>query len=369
MSASAAVTRASPGSATAETRGRRADWLPALAVGAAGMAALVVLSLLVRNEPTPRGDDLVYEHMAQAPLATHAFPFAYRIAIPWLVHVLPFGHTLSFRALAWLCSGAAGALLYVLLRRVGARPRLAAALGIALVVSPPLLVASLRQGRNPDPMTLLVVVAGTLCIVERRVAALAVTMALGAANRESALFLGPFAYAFWAERPWDATAARRVLTATLPAAALFVTLRFAIPTVGREQVIGYGSALGGRVDVVRAGLADIVVQARRIFVVFGPLWLLAPLALRDLRLARRGLVLLLLCLGAMTFALDWARILLIAAPVVYPAAAHAMRLRPRLQVAVVVGWFVVIAAYAVYMDLEGVQRNIIDLPAPGRTTE
>lgn len=359
-----------PGSAGApKPDASRREWVPAVAVGAVGMAALVVLSLLVRNEPTPRGDDLVYEHMAQAPLATHAFPFAYRIAIPWLVHVLPFGHTFSFRALAWLCSGAAGGVLYVLLRRVAARPRLAAALGIALVVSPPLLVASLRQGRNPDPLTLLVVVTAALCIVERRVAALGAVMAVGALNRESALFLGPFAYAYWAERPWDAAAARRALAATLPAAALFVTLRFAIPTVGRDQVIGYGSALGGRVDVIRAGLDDILVQARRIFVVFGPLWLLAPFALRDLRLARRGLVLLLLCLVAMTFALDWARILLIAAPVVYPAAAWAVRHRPRLQVAAVVVWFGLIAAYAVYMDVEGVQKNIIDLPASGRTTE
>src|SRR5207245_2025684 len=70
-------------------------------------------------------------------------------------------------------------------------------------------------------------------------------------------------------------------------------------------------------------------EARRMFTVFGPLWLIAPLALRDMSYARRGLALVLMSLVAMTFALDWGRMILLAAPVFYPAAAHVLAKRRR----------------------------------------
>ena len=56
----------------------------AVAVGALAFVAIVILDALVRDEPTPRGDDLIYERMAQDPFATHTFPFAYRVLVPGL---------------------------------------------------------------------------------------------------------------------------------------------------------------------------------------------------------------------------------------------------------------------------------------------
>src|SRR4051812_20788805 len=102
----------------------------AVAAGALAFIAIVVLDALVRDEPTPRGDDLIYEKMAQDPFATHTFPFAYRILVPTLVHVLPFGHTFSFSLLAWLATALAAGFMCLLLQRVGAPPPLA--LGLAL---------------------------------------------------------------------------------------------------------------------------------------------------------------------------------------------------------------------------------------------
>ena len=132
-----------------------------------------------------------------------------------------------------------------------------------LVLSPPLLVASLRQGYNPDPFTVLVMVTGALFIVERRPVPLAVTMLVGALNRESALFLAPLAYAVWAQRPLDRAALGRVLAVAAPAVAAFCALRFAIPTVGREQVPGYGASLiGGRIDVLTEGLRAFLTSRR-----------------------------------------------------------------------------------------------------------
>jgi len=50
---------------------------------------------------------------------------------------------------------------------------------------------------------------------------------------------------------------------------------------------------------------------------FGPLWLVAPFVLRDVAFARRGLVLVALCVVGMSVAEDAGRDIFIAAPVVY----------------------------------------------------
>ena len=342
-------------------------WSPrrvALAVAAAGTLLLVLLDALVRDEPVPQDDDLIYERMADDPFAAHTYVFAFRVLVPWTVHVLPLGHTASFSLVAWLASGAAGGALFLLLDRLGMPWRVAIALGLVLAVSPPLLVASLRQGRNPDPVTVLVMVLGALFVVERRPVPLAVTMLVGAANRESALFLAPLAYAVWAERLVDLDAARRVALVTAPALAAFVALRLAIPTVGREQVPGYGSLLGGRVDVLEEAAERPFEQLRRVAVVFGPLWLLAPFALRRFWFARRGLVLVALCLVSSTFALDWGRIAAIAAPVVYAAAAWTLARYPRAYAPTLVAAVLVVVGYAAYMQVSGVENLIEAGPPP-----
>lgn len=336
----------------------------ALAIGALGTIAIILLDACVRDAPTPQGDDLIYARMADDPGAPHTFVFAYRVAVPWLVHVLPFEHGLSFSAIAWLCSGAAGAVLFLLLERLAIPRRISVPLAFVLVLSPPLLVASLRQGYNPDPLTVLVMVTGALFVVDRRPVPLAVTMLVGALNRESALFLAPLAYAVWAQRPLDRAALVRVLAVAAPAVAAFCALRFAIPTVGKEMVPGYGASLiGGRVEVLGDGLRAWNVEARRLALIYGPLWLLAPLALRDFPFARRALVLAPLCVLAMTFALDWGRVAFVAAPVVYAAAAWTLYRRPRLLAPALALCALMIVGYAAYMQLAGTQ-NIIDAGLP-----
>ncbi len=319
----------------------------------------------MRDEPRPEDDDLIYERMAQDPFAPHTYVFAFRVAVPWLVHVLPFSNDASFSALAWLFSGAAGGVLVVLLERLRISRRVSVPLAIALALSPPLLVASLRQGRNPDPLTVLVMVTGALCVVERRPLPLAATMLVGAFNRESALFLAPLAYAVWAERLVDPRVLRTVALAAAPAVVAFVTLRLAIPTVGREQVPGYGgSLLGGRVDVVEEALESPATQLRRLATVYGPLWLVAPFALAGMRFARRGTVLVALCALACTFALDWGRILFIAAPVVYAASAWVLDRRPAWRAPVFALLALLVLGYAAYMQVAGVENLIEAGPPP-----
>jgi hypothetical protein len=335
----------------------------ALGVGLIGTALLVALDACVRDTPRAEDDDLIYERMAQDPFATHTYVFAFRIAVPWLVHLSPFGTEISFSVVAWLMSGAAGAVLFLLLERLGMPRRVSIPLALAFVVSPPMLVASLRQGRNPDPMTLLVMVLGALFIVERRPWALAATMVVGALNREAALFLAPFAYAVWARRPLDMAVAGRVALLAAPAVTAFVALRLAIPTVGREAVPGYGSLLGGRVDVLREAAEGPATLVRRLATVYGPLWLLAPFAFREFGFARRGVVLLALCVVAFTFALDWGRIAALAAPVVYGASAWTLTRHPRWRPAAWLACVAWVVGYAVYMQGPGM-TNLIEAGPP-----
>jgi hypothetical protein len=332
-----------------------------IVVGTVATVLLIAFDVLVRDERTPIGDDRIYELMAQHPGQAHTFPFAFRILVPDLVHVLPFSHTVSFTLLAWLCSGGAAGVLYVLLRRFDIPVWLAGSLALGFAISPYLLIVSLRQGRNSDAMTILVMMAGTLAIVDRRPRAFAAILLVGAFVRESTLFLIPFAYAVWAQRPIDRTALRDTLLSGAPAVIAYVVLRLALPTVGENQVVGYGeSFVDGRMTVLRTALEGPGVELRRMFLAFGPLWLALPLAFRGLRFARAGLVLLGLCVVAMLFALDWGRVIFLAAPVVYVSAAWVLRDRRRWAIAAVVALFALNIGYAGYMNFHGVQHGIDD---------
>ena len=188
---------------------------------------------------------------------------------------------------------------------------------------------------------------------------------LGAAFREAVLFLIPLAYAVWANRPLDARAAARALAPAAPAIIAYTAIRLGIHTVGEAQVPGYGgSLLSERFTVIGDGLKSPFQEARRMFTVYGPLWLIAPLALRDMRYARRGLALVAMSLLSMTFALDWGRMILLSAPVFYPAAAHVLDARRRWWLPTLLAALALIGGYAVYMDRSGVRTGIIENPPP-----
>jgi hypothetical protein len=341
-----------------DTEDPRTRWRDALLVGVAGAIA-------IRKEPTPRGDDLIYEDIARHPFGVHTFPFGFRLGLPLAVNGLPFGHTFSFTALALLAAGGAAAFAYLLMRQLGGERRVAAALALAMCVSPPFLIVMLRHGRNPDIATVLFMMAASYFAVRRERWRLAATLALGVVVREAVLFVIPLAYALWAVRPLDRRAALDSLAVAAPAVAIYAAIRLGVRTVGETQVPGYaGSLVAERFTVIKLGLQSAFQEARRMFTVYGPLWLVAPLALRDMRFARRGLVLVALAVLSMTFALDWGRMILLAAPVFYPASAFVLSRRPRWCWPVFAALALLAVAYAVYMDVSGVKSGIVDNGPP-----
>jgi hypothetical protein len=346
-------------------RRRTGRLAPAIAVGLVCLAAMVLADAVLAHESGISGDDPYYERMATHPGGPHTFPYAYRLAVPWLVHVMPFSHATSFTLLALLALAATGGVLFTILRMFGIDSRLAAALMVGLVLSPPALVVLLRNGRNVDPESLLVLTLGCLFILRRQRLALALTLLIGAAVRESSLFLIPFAYVVWARRPLDREALTDTIFVSAAPLLLYLFMRTAIDARGREWP---GTFLSARFNVIKEALGGggWKVELRRMAYVFGPIWLAAPFALITLKFARQGLVVVALCVVSFTFALDWGRVIFLAAPVFYVAGAYVVRDRRRLAIAMVATLLALDVGYAVYMQVHGVKHG---LDAPPAQTE
>jgi hypothetical protein len=344
---------------------KHAERLRVLVLFVSVCVVLGVLAAVMPKEAAPHGDDLIYEDIAREPFGTHTFPFGLRFGLPLLVHVLPLGGGSAFLLLAILCAGAAAGFAYLLMRELGGGVAMAASLAVLMCLSPPFLVVILRHGRNTDIATVLLMLAATHFAVRRRYSQLAVTMLVGVTVREAVLFIGPLAYALWAGAPLDRRAALRALAVTAPALGAYLAIRLGFHTVGKAQVPGYtGSLVKERVSVIELGLRSPFQEARRMFSVYGPLWLVAPIALAGMRFARRGLVLVALSLLAMTYALDWGRMILLAAPVFYPVAAWTLERHPKLQRPTLAAFALLIVVYAIYMAHSGVRTGILEAGRP-----
>jgi hypothetical protein len=356
----AATSRADP-----YTGRRTPDHRTALWVGILGALSLAILSAVLKSESIPHGDDLIYEDIARSPFGVHSYPFGFRIGLPLVVHLLPFGYGTSFLILAWLAAGGAAMFAYLLMTQLGTGRRVAIGLALLLAISPPILVVALRHGRNTDIATVFLMMAATYFIVRRAYWSVAVVLVLGTTVREALLFEIPLAYTLWATRPLDKQALLRTLQVGLPAVGAYIGLRLGINTVGKSQVPGYsGSLIGERLTVIKLGFREPAQEARRLFTVYGPLWLVAPIALRDMPFARRGLVLALAAIVSMTFALDWGRMLLLAAPLFYPASGFVLTRNPRWAKLTFAAFLALAIGYAVYMDISGVRTGIIDAQPP-----
>jgi hypothetical protein len=351
-----AATRAMPGALPYQRRGAAAllPWV----VGLSCLVLAGVADAVLKHEHGISGDEPFYTQMAAHPGAAHSFPYAYRVAVPWLVHILPFSQSVAFQLQALVFIGAAGGVLYVLLEDFATPRGLAWLLALGFAISPNLLVVLLRHGRSIDPAVALVMIAGTLFIVRRRKLALAVTVLIGVAVKETSLFLIPFAYAVWARQVLDREALRDTALVAIAPVAGYLILHATVTSIGSSYAPGYdgGSFLHARLDVFRQVLTGTAL--RRVVYAYGPLWLVAPVALWTLSFARRGLVLVAECIVAMTVSYDAGRIIFLAVAVFYVAAAWVIRDRRRLAIATVACLFALDIGYAVYMQVHGVQHGL-----------
>ncbi len=336
----------------------------AMLVGVVCLAVAGLADAVLAHERGISGDEPYYVRMAAHPGGPHTYGYAYRIAVPWLVHALPFRQVVSWQLQALVLIAASGAALYVLLRTFAVSPWLAGGLAVGLAVSPTLLVALLRHGRSVDPATTLVMMLGCLFIVRRQRLALALTMLIGVAVKETSLFLIPLAYAVWAQRPVDVEALRDVARVSVAAVAVAVALRLEISAMG---VSSYTPGIAGsffhvRLEVLRKAFSGTALK--RLAYTYGPLWIVAPLALRQFSFPRRGLALVGVCVLALCVVNDAQRVVFLAAPVFFVSAALVLKHRRYAALAAVIALLAVDTGYAVYMQVHGVKYGL-DQNAPG----
>jgi hypothetical protein len=357
------------GALSRPVRAWRSPLPPAVTVALACLTAELIAYVLIVHEKGLGGDAPYYARIANHPSGPHNLPYAFRIGVPYLVHALPFSHAFSWEALALIAAAVAGGAMYSLLREFDVAPWLATWLAVGFSVSPPLLVVFLRNGLEVDAEAIMVITLGCLFIVRRQRVALALTLLVGTTVHESCLFLIPLAYAVWAERLLDPRALKDLaLTAAVPVA-VYAYLRTNIIAVGQQYQPGYtGPFFSARWSVIKQSLENggWHVELRRLALIYGPLWIAAPVALKRLPFARRGLALIVPCVISMTYALDWGRAIFFAAPVFYVAGAYAVRERRRLAVLLVVTLFAVDLGYAVYMQVHGVKHGLDTTGPPSR---
>ena len=351
--------RSRPGSAAGRDRGPLLTPLAvrALGVGILAIGLVLLLDLVILHEHGASGDEPFYMAMARHPGRAHNFPYAYRVAIPWLVHLLPFPQVVGFTILGVLALGISAGALFLLLDAFDVPRGPSLGLCVGFTLSPVLWVVVVRHFRNVDPASVMVMILGVLCIVRRRRLALGLVLLFGTAVHESTLFLIPLAYVVWATQPWDPSAAADTARVGLLPALVYLLLRTQIHAVDAQDIQGYsGSFLQARWALISH--VPLGTELKRLAYTYGPVWLAAAAGLRSSSFARRGLVLVALCLAAMSFATDWNRVMFFAAPVIYVAAGVAVARRPRLAWLLVLALLATDLGYGIYLQTGGVVHGI-----------
>jgi len=203
--------------------------LVAVAVAVAWLAVgLLPLPGVVEADRAPGLDAHIYVAMAEAPTVFTMPPYAYRLGVPWLAHLLPFSLETNFFLLTCLGLLVALVLGYVFFRELGYSHGLAL-LGLSFVAAAPEVSVYLGNHFLVDPLVLALIVA-VLVAIEKGVSAgpIALLLLIASLFKETAFFAVPVLYLRLAgARLVDRGAAWRTLIIATPAVIAALTLRFA----------------------------------------------------------------------------------------------------------------------------------------------
>lgn len=206
---------------------------------AAALSALIVSALLLFTDlkttgtaafADPGWDRHLYIQMASNnPLDFHLAPFGWRILVPSLASLSPFGLQASFLAVTLFAAWAIGPVLHALFRAAGfAHPW--ALTGEALFYTVGWGTRfQLADFWIPDALAFLSVALGLLFALRRRPIALAALLAAGVLAKESVIIVAPMYYALNARRAFDLPLLARNLAVVAPAVSVLVAVRLAIP--------------------------------------------------------------------------------------------------------------------------------------------
>jgi hypothetical protein len=167
--------------------------------------------------------------MAGNPFDFHIAPYCWRVGVPVLAKILPFGDYPNFLFLSFVGLVGSAVALYFLLRAC-ALPVVYAVFGLVMLFT--LEWASkfaLHDIWLPDPLALALLTVCVTLAVRGRALPFAVVLAAGVLVKESVLFAVPLWYTFQATKALDRRSAWKTALLALPAVVILVLLRLAIP--------------------------------------------------------------------------------------------------------------------------------------------
>jgi hypothetical protein len=196
-----------------------------------------------------------YIYMAeQGPFDFHIAPFCWRVGVPLLARMLPFGTQSSFLIVTFLAVAATGVAVFALIRRAGFSSPYAW-FGVLLFYS---------IGNNsrlmmeafwvPDAFVILLLTCVLIAAIGRRPIVFMVLVAVGVAFKESILFAAPLYYTLNTGRLLDGRFLLRSLLLVIPAIGVLVFIRFMIPALNADPA--YVELLPERLWQVYLGRAD-----------------------------------------------------------------------------------------------------------------
>lgn len=170
-----------------------------------------------------------YLAMAQHPFAFHLAPYCWRIGVPLLASLLPFGVTLNFWLISACCIWATGVVLYVCARSAGCGPA-AATTGVLLYYSMWWATTWLLSDFwLPDGATFLALSLLLLAALRGQFRLYLCTLLVGAFLKETVLLYAPLWYLVQARRLWDPRLLRETILGMTPALLATCLLRLGIP--------------------------------------------------------------------------------------------------------------------------------------------
>lgn len=285
-------------------------------VFAAGTIGSLLAILATADLSTvPAGDSEVYAFMADHPGVWVTDPTSFRLAVPWLVGVLPFGVGQGFALVGAVALGLTFTWLDEYLER--------STVGLVAFALCPAVVTFTRNPYYVDAVLWACVVGAMLAARRGRWGWFAVATLAGAASHELALIVIPAAA--FAGRNW-----RVVLRASIPAVAYYVATRFTPVLYGELHTSArytdpshVGVVMGWQDDnhgSIIGGLWSAFAGS------FSVLWVFAVVGWRYAdEWTRRSAVMLLPAAGMFLFVTDWDRMLSVCFPVVVGLGCAALR--------------------------------------------
>ena len=249
-----------------------------LVAGLSLLALLLSYAFLTERAGLFKDDTRHYALMAEDPAYLARLPYAFRVLVPLLVHLLPFGVEAGFTLVTLASLWLSALVLYAFLRRLGLSGQ-ASVGGLLLFLFSGATIRLLTTPLYIDAPLYLTELLAFYALLTRREALFGATLLVGVLNRETALLLAPV-YLL------EQRAAGRLGRQDLPRVALVLGLPFlalALLVVGKLALAGaFQQGFGALRPLPRTFYQNVpsFQDLSDIYTLFGAGWLLAAAGLR-----------------------------------------------------------------------------------------